>query len=77
MSFNCQRELIVAFLVLKDPFFFSITDTIMDLLNCPEARHAILDYYQTSGEPQAVQEAIMTSQESAGKTVSMDTMTKL
>ena len=22
MSFNCQRELIVAFLVLKDPFFF-------------------------------------------------------
>ena len=49
----------------------------MDLLNCPEARHAILDYYQTSGEPQAVQEAIMASQESAGKTVSMDTMTKL
>ena len=49
----------------------------MDLLNCPEARRAILDYYQTSGEPQAVQEAIMTSQESAGNTVSMDTMTKL
>ena len=34
----------------------------MDLLNCPEAGCAILDFYQTSGEPQAVQEAIVTSQ---------------
>lgn len=49
----------------------------MDLLNCPEARRAILDYYQRSGEPQAVQEAIMTSQENARKTVSMETMSKM
>ena len=33
----------------------------MDLLNCPEARRAILAHYQKSGEPQAVQEAIVTS----------------
>ena len=59
-------------------YFFTLnSDTIMDLLNCPEARRAILDYYQTSGEPQAVQEAIMTSQENARKTVSMETMTTL
>lgn len=51
-------------------------DTIMDLLNCPEARHAILDYYQGSGEPEAVQEAIVTSQENARKTFAVDTMTK-
>ncbi|KAL9959098.1 hypothetical protein ACROYT_G036181 [Oculina patagonica] len=37
-------------------------DTIMDLLNCSQARRFILDYYQSSGEPQAVQEAIKTSQ---------------
>jgi len=49
----------------------------MDLLNCPEARRAILEYYQTSGEPQAVQEAIRTSQENARKMVSMETMTKM
>ena len=48
----------------------------MDLLNCPEARHAILDYYQGSGEPEAVQEAIVTSQENARKTFAVDTMTK-
>lgn len=48
----------------------------MDLLNCPEARRAILDYYQTSGEPQAVQEAIRTSQQNAGNTTSMGTMAK-
>lgn len=52
------------------------SDTIMDLLNCPEARRAILDYYQTSGEPQAVQEAIRTSQENAGKANSMETIAK-
>ena len=40
-------------------------DTIMDLLNFSQARRAILDYYQTSGEPQAVQEAIKTSQRQA------------
>ena len=44
----------------------------MDLLNCSEARRAILDYYQTSGEPQAVQEAIMTSErEQAIKIISI------
>ena len=37
----------------------------MDLLNFGQARRAILDYYQTSGEPQAVQEAIKTSQSQA------------
>ena len=48
----------------------------MDLLNCSEARRAILDYYQTSGEPQAVQEAIRTSQENAGKANTMETTAK-
>ena len=33
----------------------------MDILNFSEARRAILDFYQASGEPQAVQEAIMTA----------------
>jgi len=49
----------------------------MDLLNCSQARRAILDYYQTSGEPQAVQEAITTSQEHASKTVTMETMSRM
>lgn len=49
-------------------------DTIMDLLNCGVARRAILDFYQRSGEPQAVQEAINTSQEKASKTVTMEKM---
>ncbi|KAJ7380372.1 hypothetical protein OS493_008824 [Desmophyllum pertusum] len=40
-------------------------DTIMDLLNCSQARRAILDYYQASGEPQAVQEAIKMSKRQA------------
>ncbi|KAL9959093.1 hypothetical protein ACROYT_G036176 [Oculina patagonica] len=52
-------------------------DTIMDLLNCSQARRAILDYYQASGEPQAVQEAIQTSQESASKTVTMERMRRI
>ena len=30
----------------------------MDILGCKEARHAILDFYQESGEPEAVKEAI-------------------
>ena len=46
----------------------------MDLLNCGVARRAILDYYQRSGEPLAVQEAIKTSQEKASKTVTMEKM---
>jgi len=33
----------------------------MDLLSNRQARQAILDYYQASGEPQAVQEAIKVS----------------
>ena len=49
----------------------------MDLLNCSQARRAILGYYQTSGEPQAVQEAIKTSQEHASKTVTMETMSRM
>ncbi|XP_015748210.1 PREDICTED: phosphate import ATP-binding protein PstB-like [Acropora digitifera] len=62
---------------ILDPCFVSQREhTIMDLLNCPEARRAILDYYQTSGEPQAVQEAIRTSQQNAGNTNSMGTMAK-
>ena len=55
----------------------SNVDTIMDLLNCSQARRAILDYYQTSGEPQAVQEAIRTSQENASRTVTMETMSRM
>lgn len=58
-------------------YYFQNVDTIMDLLNCSQARRAILDYYQTSGEPQAVQEAITTSQEHASKTVTMETMSKM
>ena len=49
----------------------------MDLLNCGQARRAILDYYQASGEPQAVQEAIKTSQESASKIVTMERMSRM
>ena len=56
---------------------FENADTIMDLLNCSQARRAILDYYQTSGEPQAVQEAIESSQEHASKTVTMETMSRM
>jgi len=58
-------------------YYFENVDTIMDLLNCSQARRAILDYYQTSGEPQAVQEAIKTSQEHASKTVTMETMSRM
>lgn len=58
-------------------YYFQNVDTIMDLLNCSQARRAILDYYQTSGEPQAVQEAITTSQKHASKTVTMETMSKM
>ena len=47
----------------------------MDLLNCSEARRAVLDYYQKSGEPQAVQEAIMTSQRERAS--NRDSMPKL
>ena len=54
-----------------------LTDTIMDLLNFPEARRAILEFYQTSGEPQAVQEAIVTSQrEQATKPVTIPAASK-
>ncbi|KAL9959100.1 hypothetical protein ACROYT_G036183 [Oculina patagonica] len=51
-------------------------DTIMDLLNCSQARRAILDYYQTSGEPQAVQEAIKISQKQARNTFTLERMKK-
>ena len=50
---------------------FVLTDTIMDLLNCSQARRAVLDYYQASGEPQAVQEAIKMSQKQARDTLRM------
>ena len=50
------------------------SDTIMDLLNCSQAGRAILDYYQASGEPQAVQEAIKTSQDQARKTFTLERM---
>lgn len=43
----------------------------MDLLNCSQARHAILHYYQTSGEPQAVQEAIKISQTNTSDALTM------
>ena len=43
----------------------------MDLLNFSQARRAILDYYQASGEPQAVQEAIRTLQRKASNTITM------
>ncbi|KAL9959094.1 hypothetical protein ACROYT_G036177 [Oculina patagonica] len=49
-------------------------DTIMDLLNCSQARRAILDYYQRSGEPQAVQEAIKISQNQARNTFTLERM---
>ena len=51
----------VGALLLAYGCFFFHSDTIMDILNCPDARRSILAYYQKSGEPQAVQEAIMTS----------------
>ena len=37
----------------------------MDLLSNSQARRAILHYYQASGEPQAVQEAIKVSEQQA------------
>ena len=44
----------------------------MDLLNGPRSRRdSILSYYQTSGEPQAVQEAIRTSQKQASNRVTI------
>ena len=43
----------------------------MDILNFYEARRAILDFYQASGEPQAVQEAIMTAKKQATNDASM------
>ena len=51
----------VSALLLANGKFFFHSDTIMDILKCPDARRCILAYYQKSGEPQAVQEAIMTS----------------
>lgn len=49
-------------------------DTIMDIMNCSEARRAILDYYQRSGEPEAVQEAIKKAQEDARNIFTMQNM---
>ena len=79
-----MKTVLVSLLICHGPIFSNIrvnyfqnVDTIMDLLNCSQARRAILDYYQTSGEPQAVQEAIETSQEHASKTVTMETMSRM
>ena len=50
----------------------------MDLLNFPKARRAILDYYQASGEPKAVQAAIRTAQrEQALKSFAMKSKIKV
>ena len=46
----------------------------MDLLSNRQARRAILDYYQASGEPQAVQEAIKVSEEQAMSTFTLERM---
>ena len=46
----------------------------MDLLNCSQIRHAILDYYQKSGEPQAVEEAIKTLQRKTSDAFTLMTM---
>lgn len=46
-------------------------DTIMDILGCTQARHAILEYYQSSGEPQAIQQAINVCRRGASKTSTM------
>lgn len=46
----------------------------MDLLGNSQARRAILDYYQASGEPQAVQEAIKVSERQAENTFTFERM---
>ena len=46
----------------------------MDLLSNRQARRAILDYYQASGEPQAVQEAIKVSEIQAMSTFTLERM---
>ena len=46
-------------------------DTIMDILGCTQARHAILEYYQSSGEPQAIQQAINVARRGARMTSTM------
>ena len=46
----------------------------MDLLSNSQARRAILDYYQASGEPQAVQEAIKVSEHQAMSTFTLERM---
>ena len=46
----------------------------MDLLSNRQARRAILDYYQASGEPQAVQEAIKVSERQAMNTFTLERM---
>ena len=46
----------------------------MDLLSNRQARRAILDYYQASGEPQAVQEAIRVSEIQAMSTFTLERM---
>ena len=46
----------------------------MDLLSNGQARRAILDFYQASGEPQAVQEAIKVSERQAMSTFTVERM---
>ena len=46
----------------------------MDLLGNSKARRAILDYYQASGEPQAVQEAIKVSERQAKNAFTLEKM---
>ena len=45
----------------------------MDLLNLDKTRRAILDFYQNSGEPEAVEEAIRTAQKQASSSINKET----
>ena len=45
----------------------------MDLLNLDKTRRAILDFYQNSGEPEAVEEAIRTAQKQASSRINKET----
>ena len=47
---------------------FSLTDVIMDMLNNSKMREAILKYYEESGDPKTVSQAIKLSQEKEEET---------
>ena len=64
----CIQTSVVLLLIIYVLAIFSLTDVIMDMLNNSKMREAILKYYEESGDPKTVSEAIKLSQENEEET---------